>query len=198
MIFKLIHIKISWTYLCCCVFVALFGSGLNRGNISLCCIWQVRSQVVVRFAGITQKKCSEWFHGCHESCSQFCGPLEYQASFWNVCWIFCQIMKYIQGSSGQEWRHTSDIIVITSSMSSTILPDHLTTWLVLTKMRFILVAPMHRFVSLLCRLYVHEFVFLVSELKLGDWIYLYCCTVHLVDSLIITLPTNALIVCHLF
>ena len=28
--------------------------------------------------------------------------------------------------------------------------------------------------------------------------YLYCCTVHLVDSLIITLPTNALIVCHLF
>ena len=27
--------------------------------------------------------------------------------------------------------------------------------------------------------------------------YLYCCTVHLVDSLIITLPTNALIVCHL-
>ena len=29
-------------------------------------------------------------------------------------------------------------------------------------------------------------------------IYLYCCTVHLVDSLIITQPTNALIVCHLF
>ena len=28
--------------------------------------------------------------------------------------------------------------------------------------------------------------------------YLYCCTVHLVDSLIITQPTNALIVCHLF
>jgi len=28
--------------------------------------------------------------------------------------------------------------------------------------------------------------------------YLYCCTVHLVDSLNITLPTNALIVCHLF
>jgi len=27
--------------------------------------------------------------------------------------------------------------------------------------------------------------------------YLYCCTVHLVDSLNITLPTNALIVCHL-
>ena len=27
---------------------------------------------------------------------------------------------------------------------------------------------------------------------------LYCCTVHLVDSLIITQPTNALIVCHLF
>ena len=27
--------------------------------------------------------------------------------------------------------------------------------------------------------------------------YLYCCTVHLVDSLIITQPTNALIVCHL-
>ena len=26
----------------------------------------------------------------------------------------------------------------------------------------------------------------------------YCCTVHLVDSLIITQPTNALIVCHLF
>ena len=26
---------------------------------------------------------------------------------------------------------------------------------------------------------------------------LYCCTVHLVDSLIITQPTNALIVCHL-
>jgi len=29
-------------------------------------------------------------------------------------------------------------------------------------------------------------------------ICLYCCTVHLVDSLNITLPTNALIVCHLF
>ena len=28
--------------------------------------------------------------------------------------------------------------------------------------------------------------------------YLYFCTVHLVDSLNITLPTNALIVCHLF
>ena len=28
--------------------------------------------------------------------------------------------------------------------------------------------------------------------------YLYCCTVHLVDSLNITLPTNALIVRHLF
>ena len=28
--------------------------------------------------------------------------------------------------------------------------------------------------------------------------YLYCCTVHLVDSLIITQPTNALIICHLF
>ena len=28
--------------------------------------------------------------------------------------------------------------------------------------------------------------------------YLYCCTVHLVDSLIITQPTNVLIVCHLF
>ena len=28
--------------------------------------------------------------------------------------------------------------------------------------------------------------------------YLYCCTVHLVDSLIITLTKNALIVCHLF
>ena len=28
--------------------------------------------------------------------------------------------------------------------------------------------------------------------------YLYFCTVHLVDSLIITQPTNALIVCHLF
>ena len=28
--------------------------------------------------------------------------------------------------------------------------------------------------------------------------YLYCYTVHLVDSLIITQPTNALIVCHLF
>jgi len=27
---------------------------------------------------------------------------------------------------------------------------------------------------------------------------LYCCTVHLVDSLIITQPTNALIVCNLF
>ena len=27
---------------------------------------------------------------------------------------------------------------------------------------------------------------------------LHCCTVHLVDSLIITQPTNALIVCHLF
>ena len=31
-----------------------------------------------------------------------------------------------------------------------------------------------------------------------NFIYLYCCTVHLVDSLIITQPTNALIVCHLF
>ena len=28
--------------------------------------------------------------------------------------------------------------------------------------------------------------------------YLYCCTVHLVDSIIITKPTNALIVCNLF
>ena len=28
--------------------------------------------------------------------------------------------------------------------------------------------------------------------------YLYCCTVHFVDSLNITLPTNVLIVCHLF
>ena len=28
--------------------------------------------------------------------------------------------------------------------------------------------------------------------------YLYCCTVHLIDSLIITQPTNALIVCNLF
>ena len=28
--------------------------------------------------------------------------------------------------------------------------------------------------------------------------YLYCCTVLLVDSLIITQPTNALIICHLF
>ena len=28
--------------------------------------------------------------------------------------------------------------------------------------------------------------------------YLYCCTVHLVDSLIITQPTNARIVFHLF
>ena len=28
--------------------------------------------------------------------------------------------------------------------------------------------------------------------------YLYCCTVHPVDSLNITPPTNALIVCHLF
>jgi len=28
--------------------------------------------------------------------------------------------------------------------------------------------------------------------------YLYCCTVHPVDSLNITLPTNALILCHLF
>ena len=27
---------------------------------------------------------------------------------------------------------------------------------------------------------------------------LYCCAVHLVDSLNITLPTNALTVCHLF
>ena len=27
---------------------------------------------------------------------------------------------------------------------------------------------------------------------------LYCCTVHLVDSLIITQPTHALIVCNLF
>ena len=27
--------------------------------------------------------------------------------------------------------------------------------------------------------------------------YLYCCTVHLVDSIIITKPTNALIVCAL-
>ena len=29
-------------------------------------------------------------------------------------------------------------------------------------------------------------------------LYHYCCTVHLVDSLNITQPTNALIVCHLF
>ena len=28
--------------------------------------------------------------------------------------------------------------------------------------------------------------------------YLYCCTVHLLDSLNITLQTNAQIVCHLF
>ena len=29
-------------------------------------------------------------------------------------------------------------------------------------------------------------------------IYLYCCTMHLVDSIIITKPTNALFVCNLF
>ena len=123
-------------------------------------------QAIVFFAGVTQKKYSEWFRGCRESCLQFCGHLGYQVSFWNVCWIFCQIMKYIQDNSGQGWRHILDITVITSSMSSTILPDHLMTWLVLTKMPFILVAPTHRFVSLLFRLYVNEFVFLVSELKL--------------------------------
>jgi len=33
---------------------------------------------------------------------------------------------------------------------------------------------------------------------LTNGLCLYCCTVHLVDSLNITLPTNALIVCHLF
>ena len=38
----------------------------------------------------------------------------------------------------------------------------------------------------------------ISIHKLLYFDYLYCCTVHLVDSLIITLPTNALIVCHLF
>ena len=35
----------------------------------------------------------------------------------------------------------------------------------------------------------------MEECYLG---YLYCCTVHLVDSIIITKPTNALIVCNLF
>ena len=34
--------------------------------------------------------------------------------------------------------------------------------------------------------------------SLTVWLYLYCYTVQLVDSLIITQPTNALIVCHLF
>jgi len=38
----------------------------------------------------------------------------------------------------------------------------------------------------------------VVSIRLNDFKYLYCCTVHFVDSLNITLPTNALIVCHLF
>jgi len=40
--------------------------------------------------------------------------------------------------------------------------------------------------------------FLEDMVKTTQQDYLYCCTVHLVDSLNITLPTNALIVCHLF
>ena len=39
---------------------------------------------------------------------------------------------------------------------------------------------------------------MVITRKTPQYNYLYCCTVHLVDSLNITLPTNALIVCHLF
>jgi len=51
--------------------------------------------------------------------------------------------------------------------------------------------------------HIHGFGLLAQNtLNLGpnktDRIYLFCCTVHLVDSLNITLPTNALIVCHLF
>jgi len=42
---------------------------------------------------------------------------------------------------------------------------------------------------------LQQFV-LLTQTCLFD--YLYCCTVHLVDSLNITQPTNALIVCHLF
>ena len=38
----------------------------------------------------------------------------------------------------------------------------------------------------------------VGKVAYSSQNYLYCCTVHLVDSLIITQPTNALIVCHLF
>ena len=49
-------------------------------------------------------------------------------------------------------------------------------------------------------LFVHDFA--AGGFGLRRWttieMYLYCCTVHLIDSLNITLPTNALIVCHLF
>jgi len=37
-----------------------------------------------------------------------------------------------------------------------------------------------------------------ENIRIFTVFYLYCCTVHLVDSLNIILPTNALIVCHLF
>ena len=47
--------------------------------------------------------------------------------------------------------------------------------------------------SMLCYAYISYLVALRPST-----INLYCCTVHLVDSLNITLPTNALIVCHLF
>jgi len=38
----------------------------------------------------------------------------------------------------------------------------------------------------------------IEHIHKHAFFYLYGCTVHLVDSLNITLPTNALIVCHLF
>ena len=41
-------------------------------------------------------------------------------------------------------------------------------------------------------------VYLFCLFNNAEFYYLYCCTMHLVDSLIITQPTNAIIVCHLF
>ena len=48
-------------------------------------------------------------------------------------------------------------------------------------------------------LYIHELLIIMYSRSVNSMCeYLYCCTVHLVDSIIITKPTNALIVCNLF
>ena len=49
-----------------------------------------------------------------------------------------------------------------------------------------------------CHTKKHVHHTLVIGIFMNTLICLYCCTVHLVDSLNITLPTTALIVCHLF